>query len=89
MRLIRRRFSMEDWLDALEACWQQGPPDGWFEFGSHVEFDGPMEFSTEVGEDGLPRWERHVETRGNDGSGSTNTGDCDPGRSAGSVAGSQ
>lgn len=34
------------------------PPGGWFHFGSHVDWAGDLEFSEEVGEDGLPRWER-------------------------------
>ena len=33
-------------------------PGGWFVFGSHLDFDGPLQFSVELTEDGLPRWER-------------------------------
>ncbi len=36
------------------------PPDGWFPFGSHVDWSGPLEFSKETTEDGMPAWERHV-----------------------------
>jgi hypothetical protein len=42
---------------------QAAPPDGWFQFGSHAgeEFGWlDLEFSTEVSDDGLPRWERPV-----------------------------
>ena len=35
------------------------PPEGWFVFGSHVGFDGPLEFSEALDETGMPRWERH------------------------------
>ena len=37
------------------------PPEGWYTFGHHADqpFD-PLEFSEEVGEDGLPLWERPV-----------------------------
>jgi len=38
-----------------------GPPDGWFGFGTHIEFGGPLEFSDEVDDSGMPKWERHVE----------------------------
>ena len=34
------------------------PPDGWFTFGTLVDFDGPVEFSTETDEAGMPLWER-------------------------------
>lgn len=35
------------------------PPEGWFDFGTHVlSPDVRLEFSEEVGEDGIPRWER-------------------------------
>lgn len=37
----------------------QEPPEGWYTFGHHA--DQPtvvLEFSSEVGEDGLPLWER-------------------------------
>lgn len=35
------------------------PPEGWFDFGAHVlSPDVRLEFSEEVGEDGIPRWER-------------------------------
>lgn len=33
-------------------------PGGWFYFGSHLDFDGPLQFSIELSEDGLPKWER-------------------------------
>jgi hypothetical protein len=36
----------------------EDPPNGWFIFGSHVDFGGQMEFSAETTEDGLPKWER-------------------------------
>lgn len=36
-------------------------PDGWFPFGSFVDHPWiPREFSEELGEDGLPRWERPI-----------------------------
>jgi len=34
-------------------------PDGWFTFGSHVGFHGPLEFSEEKDGGGDPLWERH------------------------------
>lgn len=34
------------------------PPEGWFDFGTHVDIPGPLEFSSEVDESGVPRWER-------------------------------
>lgn len=34
------------------------PPPGWFTFGTHVEHDGPLEFSEAVGDDLMPLWER-------------------------------
>lgn len=37
--------------------WRE-PPEGWFPFGMHVDEPVPLEFSEEVGEDGLPLWER-------------------------------
>jgi hypothetical protein len=33
-------------------------PAGWFTFGSLIDYHGPSECSHEVGEDGLPLWER-------------------------------
>jgi hypothetical protein len=36
------------------------PPEGWFIFGTHVDTPGPLEFSEELDEGGLPRWERPV-----------------------------
>lgn len=40
------------------------PPDGWFAYGSHVGFDGPLEFSEEVDpNDHLPLWERHPDMK--------------------------
>lgn len=37
------------------------PPDGWFAFGSHANFPWiNLEFSSEIGEDGLALWERPV-----------------------------
>lgn len=50
------------------------PPPGWFAFGWHVDRPGPLEFSPESGEDGLPLWERPIDNA---------TG---PRRSAGSTA---
>lgn len=47
-RIKRGEFD-SDWVE---------PPDGWFVFGSHVDFGGQMEFSGETTEDGLPKWER-------------------------------
>ncbi len=38
------------------------PPDGWFPFGSHLDFKGPMEASAELDDGGIPKWERHGET---------------------------
>lgn len=35
------------------------PPEGWFVLGSHVGFEGPLEFSDALDEAGLPLWERH------------------------------
>lgn len=39
------------------------PPDGWFVFGSHVGYGGPMEFSDETDPAGDPLWERPVYDR--------------------------
>lgn len=37
------------------------PPNGWAQFGTHANCrDAWLEFSEEVGEDGLPLWERVV-----------------------------
>lgn len=38
------------------------PPDGWVQFGTHANCRprAQIEMSTEVGEDGLPLWERPV-----------------------------
>lgn len=36
------------------------PPEGWFTFGTHVEIPGPLEFSDETDEAGMPLWERLV-----------------------------
>ncbi len=40
------------------------PPPGWATFGTHADeepcdYTGALSFSDEVGEDGLPEWERH------------------------------
>lgn len=42
----------------------QPPPPDWIDFGTHAdpeacEHRGALEWSFFVGEDGLPRWERH------------------------------
>lgn len=34
------------------------PPAGWFVFGTHVDRPGPLDFSDEVDEAGMPLWER-------------------------------
>lgn len=36
------------------------PPEGWLPFGSLIDHDGPAECSDDVGEDGLPLWERPI-----------------------------
>lgn len=36
------------------------PPEGWLTFGSLIDHNGPAECSEEVGEDGLPLWERPI-----------------------------
>jgi hypothetical protein len=36
------------------------PPDGWFTYGSHIEYSAPLEFSEELDSDGLPLFERPV-----------------------------
>jgi hypothetical protein len=37
------------------------PPPGWYSFGTHVDDHSVvLEFSEDVGEDGLPFWERPV-----------------------------
>ena len=33
-------------------------PEGWFVFGTHLENPGPLEFSQESDDSGLPLWER-------------------------------
>jgi hypothetical protein len=47
-------------VERLELILENDPPDGWFPLGSHNGFEGQLEFSEEVGSDGLPRWERHL-----------------------------
>lgn len=37
------------------------PPEGWFNFGTHVDHDGPIEFSDEKDDAGMPKWERPAE----------------------------
>jgi hypothetical protein len=37
------------------------PPEGWFAFGTHVDTPGPLEFSDETDEAGMPLWERPSE----------------------------
>jgi hypothetical protein len=44
--------------EILELIKGNEPPGGWFHFGSHVDWEGQLELSEEVGEDGLPQWER-------------------------------
>lgn len=36
------------------------PPEGWFRFGYHTKYEKvpPLEFATEVDEEGFPLWER-------------------------------
>lgn len=34
------------------------PPPGWHTFGTHVDDDVRLVFSDELGDDGLPLWER-------------------------------
>ncbi len=34
------------------------PPPGWFRFGHHIDIPGPLEFSTEQDDGGMPLWER-------------------------------
>ena len=34
------------------------PPVGWFAFGTHIDRPGPLEFSVELDETGMPLWER-------------------------------
>lgn len=36
------------------------PPRGWFAFGTHVDIPGPLVFSEETDEAGMPLWERPV-----------------------------
>lgn len=37
----------------------QPPPVGWHDFGTHAGVPGAhLEFSTQVGDDGMPLWER-------------------------------
>lgn len=48
-------------LDARRREWENRIPKGWYPFGTHVNggLDGiSLVFSDEVGEDGLPEWER-------------------------------
>lgn len=42
------------------------PPEGWFHFGTHVEYSGEIEFSKELGEDLMPLWERPVDKETNE-----------------------
>jgi hypothetical protein len=44
----------------MERAKHQPPPPGWDPFGTNVDRPGPLEFSDEVGEDGLPLWERRL-----------------------------
>lgn len=57
------RSMMSRLADRLEAVLEMDPPDGWFTFGSHAGQSsiGLLEFSDELDEFGLPRWERHVQ----------------------------
>jgi hypothetical protein len=36
------------------------PPKGWYIFGTHVDVIVMLEFSEEVDNDGLPKWERPI-----------------------------
>lgn len=36
------------------------PPEGWYPFGWHVADRVLLEFSEQIGEDGLPLWERPI-----------------------------
>jgi len=46
------------------VTWRE-PPRGWYTFGTHVDYEGPIEFSAEVDEeDLLPLWERPVTNDG-------------------------
>lgn len=38
------------------------PPPGWFSFGTHIDEPGPLEFSAETDEGGMPLWERPAPT---------------------------
>jgi hypothetical protein len=69
----------KDWIERARAAQTafdqilspepyQSPPDGWFVFGSHVGFEGPLEFSEELDGEGYPRWERHPPVREEDDS---------------------
>ena len=52
-------------LDAADlASGSPTPPDGWFALGSHVGYDGLLEFSTDLDDGGMPLWERHVPAAG-------------------------
>ncbi|MFC7849343.1 hypothetical protein ACFUTU_12800 [Arthrobacter sp. NPDC057388] len=40
------------------------PPAGWSDFGAHVDRRGVrLEFSAENGEDGMPLWERPINSQ--------------------------
>lgn len=48
-------------LDRLDQIRRFVPPDGWSQFGTHANCKSAwLQFSEEVGEDGLPLWERVV-----------------------------
>lgn len=38
------------------------PPEGWSTFGTHVYVPGPLEFSDEEDDAGMPLWERPLRT---------------------------
>lgn len=40
------------------------PPAGWSFMGTHLDTTGPLEFSTELDDTGLPLWERPVQEVG-------------------------
>lgn len=44
---------------ASEVTYRE-PPKGWYTFGTHVDVIVRLEFSEEVGDDGLPLWERPI-----------------------------
>jgi hypothetical protein len=55
MELLTKEQAVEMFAQLRHETFK--PPPGWFIFGTHLDYEGPLEFwGTDV--DGLPIWER-------------------------------